>query len=65
MGGGPLNGVEALESRLFLKHIAIDLDFGRLGEAPAGGSLLVATVPGSKILNVGTTRATRRPFTVA
>jgi uncharacterized delta-60 repeat protein len=45
--------LEPLETRLLLAGIAIDPNFGVAGHAPAGGSLLLETLPDGKILAVG------------
>ena len=45
-----MNWLEPLESRRLLAHIGIDPNFGDGGNAPLGGSMLLAPQPDGKIL---------------
>ena len=59
MDSGRSNWIERLEMRALLASIAADLSFGKLGEAPVDGQLLIASVSGGKILAVGTNKVKR------
>jgi uncharacterized delta-60 repeat protein len=51
--------LEALERRRLLAHVGLDLSFGAAGYAPVDASLLVAPLPGGKVLAVGESGAVR------
>ena len=56
---GTSSCVERLESRALLAHVGLDLNFGDAGYAPIDASLLVAPLPGGKVLAVGALGAVR------
>ena len=51
--------IESLERRILLAHVGLDLGFGDAGYAPVDASLLVAPLPGGKVLAVGELGAVR------